>query len=361
LKKIFIALLLTVKLLSYSTQIDYGLSDSHGYLLKSGKLEFKLGYLRVNDQLDIFNLKDDELSNLSSDLRATIGNMSGLESSIRYGVNRKISLFLNYDYLAIDYFKDKLKDNRLDLFLRYNISTKTFATFNAISFDIGYRVSKADDIAVKDDFVLNYFLARLYPNSSFHFEDGSVATSSTKLTLYDKRGNKIYPAVEIRDLESLSPYIRLNTEIKISSYSLLNLYGSLSKNYISSEIGFYPENNDFLKDIYIDIPSLDREELTLESGFNYIYNYEDMLFEFGYEYSRVYREEPLKREYGSHSIDMSIVALLTREISLYMGGEILFQQFNSRIPYMYNRYTESQFDKKYGFAKFGIIYRLRGF
>ena len=36
----------------------------------------------------------------------------------------------------------------------------------------------------------------------------------------------------------------------------------------------------------------------------------------------------------------------------------MFQQFNSSLPYLYNKYTQTQFDKKYGFAKFGLAYKF---
>jgi hypothetical protein len=199
----------------------------------------------------------------------------------------------------------------------------------------------------------------LRPNTSYRFEDGAITTSSAKLTLYDKYGEKIEPAVTIDSLNSSSPYFRLNFEKKLSSRSLFNIYFGGRWTDISSELGFYPDIRDMIN-IGFDIPSLNRSEYAIESGIDFVWDIEGYIAEFSYGYSHIYRERPLKRESGSHSIGLTLLKPLSKELLLYGGGEIFFQQFNSEIPYLYNRYTETQFDKKYGFAKVGLIYRLRG-
>jgi hypothetical protein len=344
----------------FKSGIDYGVSNSHGYLLKQNSFDLSLGYLRVNEQIDILNIKESELSGLSAQQQSTIGDMSGGEMALRYGVNRYLSLFFEADYWAIDYFSKKLNSSRYNFFLRLNISQRRYSdSFNAVSVDLGYRLQRADDMRVSDDFILNYFLKKLRPNTSYHFEDGAITTSSAKLTLYDKYGDKIEPAVSIENLKSSSPYFRINFEKKISSRTLFNIYIGGRWTDINSKIGFYPDIDDMIN-IDFEISPLNRSEYAIESGIDFVWDIGGYIAELSYGYSHIYREEPLKSESGSHSVSLTLLKPLSSELLLYAGGEIFFQQFNSEIPYLYNRYTETQFDKKYGFAKVGLIYRLRG-
>jgi len=43
---------------------------------------------------------------------------------------------------------------------------------------------------------------------------------------------------------------------------------------------------------------------------------------------------------------------------IYGGVKLMYRQFNGEIPYLYNTYTQSTFDHKYGYVRFGIGYRF---
>ncbi|MEA3353047.1 MAG: hypothetical protein U9Q33_04425, partial [Campylobacterota bacterium] len=82
----------------------------------------------------------------------------------------------------------------------------------------------------------------------------------------------------------------------------------------------------------------------------------DYILEFNYEYNKLFRDKKLEYMNKNNIINMFLSKKISDNVLVYLGGRAMFQQFNTDIPYLYNQYSQTQFDKKYGFAQLGLIY-----
>jgi hypothetical protein len=55
-------------------------------------------------------------------------------------------------------------------------------------------------------------------------------------------------------------------------------------------------------------------------------------------------------------VDIEFDYALNEKWSLYLSGTAMSNQFNGVIPYLYDEYTKTTFDHKYGWAEVGLIY-----
>jgi hypothetical protein len=126
---------------------------------------------------------------------------------------------------------------------------------------------------------------------------------------------------------------------------------------ISSNIAFYPDNVAFIEPFISRYEKdLKRTQKVAEVGFAYMGEFDEFALEFDYVYSKIYRDEHLSQNNDNHTIEMVISGVVGRDFLVYVGGKMMLSQFNTDLPYLYNEYTASQFDKKYGFAQLGLVY-----
>ena len=341
--------------------LNYAALNKHAFVLPKGKLEVKSAYLMVNDTIDVLNIKEQELGNLSK--FGSIGDMDGLDLELRYGLTQKDSVFVNYQQWNVDYAGSTLKNSKIDLLNRYNLIDKKHGLFNALSFDIGFIKDSSNPLNIQNDSFLNSLIQKIRPNTNISFNDGSIVSGDTTLTLYDENWNKKYPYLSIANLESTSYYARILLGKKISTKSIIDFYIGYKVTDIKTKIEFYPKDNSFINGLIseFDVPNLNRKEKSLNLGFVYTTQINSYLLEFNYEYNKIYRDNDVSYEDNNHIIDASISKVINKNFLVYVGGKLMLQQFNTDIPYLYNKYTKTQFDKKYGFAKFGMVYSFRGF
>ena len=353
----YLLLLFYVPLL-FSKSINYGVINKHAYVLPKGKLHVKGAYLKLNDTLDLLNMRQKELGSRSSSLSG-IGDLNGWEFALQYGLSTKDTIVVNYQRWNIDYGDSKLKNNKFEIFNRYNIVASDYAFFNAFSIDVGYIQNKTTPIDIKRDSLLNSILNKIKPNSGISLHDGDIVAGDTTISLYNDNGNKIHPYASIENLSSKSYYVRVLLAKNISKNSFMDFYLSYIKNSIKTKIALYPQNNSFFNSIAqkYKIPNMNRDEHIVNAGFVYMGQYkQNYLFEFNYEYNRIFRSKSLSANNTSNTIEAYISRRIGKSFLVYVGGKLMMQQFNTDLPYLYNKYTQTQFDKKYGFAKFGFIY-----
>ena len=272
-----------------SQNLNYAVSDRHAFTLPKGKLQIESSYLKVNDTIDILNIRDSQGD-------TPLGDMDGYDIALRYGLRDDDSIFISYNWWRLEYSGTLLKNKKIDIFNRYNIVTNRYGVLNSLSIDVGYTKDSADT------------------------------------TLYS-------------NLNSNSYYSRILIAKKISSNALLDLYLGYKKIDIKGNLS---------------LTSLDRDEDNINMGFVYTLQSSEYIYEFNYEYNRLFRESSVSHIDYNHIIDASISKVVNSNLLLYVGWRVMSQQFNTDIPYLYNSSTKDEFDKKYGFAKVGIVYSFRG-
>jgi hypothetical protein len=348
-----------------SKMMNYGVLDNHSFIPPKGWFNLQISNLQTNETVDIFNIRASETKDLGN-LGATIGNMDGFETRIGTGIFQNDALFFKYSYQNIEYAGSELKNSRIEFWNRYQLHNNNYSFFSAVSFDIGYLRNSAEDITISNHQLIDSLIKKVYPNSGVTKNNEmseilnkpiymiSIDGSETMLT--DSNGNSITPSFSTENMSSNTLYLKLLFGSQVGSKTLFDLYTTILYTDISSEI-VIPNN------IMDHVPSsfksdLSRSETAMNVGLSFISEFSYFLFELNYEYTRIFRDSDLTYENNSHTLDSVLSLRLSRNISLFAGGRLMFQQMNSDIPYLYNQYTETQFDRKYGFARFGLIYNL---
>lgn len=332
--------------------------DVHSFTVPKNKVTLKGSFYKINDTLDIFNVKEHEIDSLSK--FGALGDMKGYEAAIGYGLTDRISIHYKHEYLDIDYGGgSSIKNKRDDLFLRVNLYYHPYSFINAWSVDFGYVKNSSNPLEIKNDDMLNAMIRKIAPDTPLSIKNGVITYGDFSGSIYEN-GKKVYPFVKVGDLKDSSFYTRVIAGIKFDK-SLLDLFIGYKKSDINSKISIEPSNNTLItnaiKKLNISIPDLSRDEKSYFAGFTYALEYKKFLFEAGYRYVYLDRKD-IDYENCNHIIDMSISKILTKNLLIYIGGKIMINQFNGEIPYLYNRYTQTQYDKKYGYAKFGFVYNI---
>jgi hypothetical protein len=337
--------------------MNYGSMTNHSFTIPEGQLSLKLSYLRVNGDLDIFNIREKEIGSLQN-YGSNIGDMSGFESEVSLGISKKDSLFLNYQEWDIDYAGSTLTNRKLDIWNRYQLWSSKYTLVRAVSFDIGYRRDSGKDLTITNPTIMNSMISKVSPNSNYSIgENGDILQGGNSIQLYDSNQNLISPKVGINDMSSNSYYLRLLFGKRVFKKTVLDLYFSYIYRDITTKIDVYPSDlvpNSLETD-------LNRDEKVGNIGVSLVSEFRYFLFEANYEYNRIFRDKDLDFMEHSTHLDIILSFPLSKKLLFFTGGRLMFQQFNGDIPYLYNRYTETQFDKKYGFAKFGLIYKIGAF
>jgi hypothetical protein len=347
-----ISSLLWLSSLLYSAGINYAVSNKHSFVLPKNTLEIKADYQKVNDTIDVLNLKEDQFKSLGS-----IGNMDGYSLELRYGLSSKDSIFISAQRWNIDYGDSILKNDRYNIFNRYLLLHKPYGFLNNISFDIGFSQNSSSDIVISNDNSLNALLRKIKPNTNIKLKDGDIVSGDTTITLKDKNGNKIYPSVSLNDLKSNSYYGRLLFGKTFSASSILDFYVGFKYTKITTKVSIQPST--LTKYYNIPTPDLNRDEENINVGLSYLFQAGRFIYEFNYEYNKMFRDSDVSYIDYNHIVDASIAMNITKNSLIYIGGRLMMEQFNTDIPYLYNKYTKTQFDHKYGFAKIGFIYRFK--
>ena len=335
-------LLLTISFLSAN---EIGLN-----LLNEKELKTKLNYNKINDTIDVFNIKESELGSVNV---GSIGDASGLDISLGYGIDSYNSIYYNFEYLSINYGDTELKNKKHEIFGKINLNPYIENLLLPLSVDLGFTHNSSDDISLKNDSFLNSMIQKIRPGTTMVFKDGGVSYKGSTLYIVNRGG--IVPFMKIANMSDLSFFIRAVGNLEFQN-STLNLYAGVKTTSIESDVVLHDIIQDILN-VEVEGTDLKRDEESIFFGFNYVYNYQDFLFEGGYEYLNIFgREDNVKLTDDNHIFKGSISRKLNDKITVFIGGKAMLHQFNGVIPYLYNRYTKNRYTKKYGYAKIGFIY-----
>ncbi len=320
--------------------------------LDKGAYHVDMAYLRINDTLDIFNLKQKELKSIGNKYGA-IGDLKGYEFNGFYGVTDKNMLLAKASLWNIDYSDTLLKNRHLQLAWRYRFATN-------FSCDGGVIYDGAKDLAIANENLINATLHKIKPDTSYKIENGAVVADDDTITFYDKNNNIVHPTINITDMRSKSLFLRLAMGGAIGNRSRVSSYFKVRRNYVSSSIGMGPagQNSFYDKQILSKVhpKDLKRVENMVAVGASYGLRLGDFTGELHYEYNKFFRPSDVSYLDTNHILEASLSYDVTKHITLFSGAKAMLHQFMTDLPYLYNRYTQTQFDKKYGFVRFGVSF-----
>ncbi|HHB94049.1 MAG TPA: hypothetical protein ENK88_02795 [Campylobacterales bacterium] len=342
----------------YAGDITYNKNKIHAFLPKTKEVQFDLYLEKINDTIDVFNIKKSELGSNSD---TSLGDMDGFGIDIGYTFNDKIYLNFGYNQKDLKYSDTTLTNKNMDLYLRYQLYRDKNSAF---AIDGGYSKNSADDIYIYNLSTINNRLKKMIgdnrditikENSSDKYSVVYTASDGSKKTI--NLDNK--PFVAIKDTSDSSLYTRAIYSYKNSNW-LYDTYLGYSEISVSNTIdsSILHENNADLQDRLKNVNlKRDRTDDMLVAGLGIAYQTKDWGVEGGYQYNNLFRVKCLKKETKNHIFNLNLNYNISPKITIYGGGKLMLRQFNGEINYLYTRYTDTTFDHKYGYADIGVIYR----
>lgn len=344
---------------------DYSLAMT----LPKNKIELSLDYMSINDALDIFDVRDNEFSDNSSIDSARLGDLQGIRLWLNYGLFPKTMLTAGVAYKDIDYASTSLNITSLDLSLRQMLIDYEYPILPfAITMDLGVHANIGKDLNFTSDTDINRMIDRLTDqNVSVKINDQYVwihrKTDSSEISLGVPREGKPSPNVSIEQMQDVSPFIRLTAGEMFKNIfpNVILEYGHtfIESRIDSSLLAYFPG---VMKASIPDLPmDLDREENYLKIGANLLAKLPlNFMACLEYNYLKLFRDSNLDYIDYNQIVDADLFYRLTDRTTLNVGGSFCERQLNGILPFLYNEYTQTTFDHKYGVVRFGVTVLFGG-
>jgi hypothetical protein len=370
LTKIILFTLFSIIPISAGQNVNYAYHDIHTLTIPKGSLSTTLSIQLMNDTIDVLNIKESEFGN--SNKYDAIGDLMGGEVKFKYGITDKLMVGLEASRQDIDYASNTITNNKQDLFFRYNIFQYPLAFLNSgISVDAGFVRNKLDDFYMRDINTINDMIKRRFPNKNakLRYADGVNAWTGEPFprakgyyTIFngapDPQPLNNDPYMSLENTKDESLYYRFLTGFYTNS-TIIDFYVGVKQTKIKTLINTTQEiKNRGLAKGYDLEKILDRDEIMYMVGFNQTIEKDKFIYELGIEYDRFARDAGLDYIDFNYIVDADISYKLNNKMILFMGGKIMYRQLNGQIPYLYNEYSDTSYDHKYGFARFGIQYNF---
>ncbi len=308
----------------------------------------------INDSIDLLNLKEGEMSSINPSF-GSLGDMDGFGLNGYYAFNDMFALFGSYERDRYDYASETLENQRIDLFLKYH-------ALDVLTLDIGYKRNQGANFNITNEALLNNMLRRITGDRSVSIEENVIHTDKGDLVLEDDDGNAVYPHITVEDLYDDSFYVRLLTGFKPHESVVLDFYAGISQTTTHTKFGIYPNDNAKLQlamAFYAPDLNLKYTEMNYRAGLNAGVTFlTSGFFELNYEF--VYTDREASEDYidKDHILKAYVGSKIGESFLVYLGGQAMYRQLSNEIPYLYNQYTQTTFDHKYGYIELGAGYRF---
>ena len=348
-------LLWMTQLLLYATP-----QDIHAFLAKTDTFYISMGVEKVNDTLDVFNIKERELDKKRNNF-TTLGDMEGLDVNMGYTFNKQWYLHINLNQKKLNYLGSKLTTKKIDSYLRYQFYHSNNWAF---SVDLGYAMNQANDTSMDSVEAINDVLEDILPNKEIELKD-----KNNQQTLFYRGEDRSIKTVELKNKANVKVedtydkgfYTRAILSLKQKKW-LFDSYLGYSEIQIHSKLDssvFDEENPDLQKELEALVLVDKRKDAMFFGGMSVGYAFNDKWQgDLHYQYNHIVRIACLENSNTNHIFNFNLTYNINSNIDFYIGGKVMLSQFNGEIPYMYTKYNKGSFHHKYGFANGGIAYKF---
>lgn len=331
----------------------YAMGEMHTLTLPKGEGEVYFIYSKLNDQLDLLNLKKKELASIGT--TASIGDYKGYTLGVLYAFTDKLMFSYSHEKQTLEYTSAQLHNTKDNLYIRYNYLQNSSAIFNSgITFDLGIEQNKLDNFYFKELNTINQLISKVpsLPDVKIEQVNGDYIVSHKDGTSPNVLTDAPYIALE--NTQDQSVYFRALTGMHSPNY-MLDFYLGYKKTKIKSVLTTSQEILDKNSDLR---QILDRTEQVVSAGVNYAVQINSFIYEINYEYEIFLRDAGLDYMPDNHIVNANISYKVNKHFLLSIGGKFMYRQLNGQIPYLYNQYTQTAYDHKYGYADFGVKYKF---
>ncbi len=333
---------------------DYVLTGS----IPKGHWELSVDFLRMNDTLDIFDVRESEITSSSRQYQSVLGDLTGGRAIINTAMTTTTTVHFEYQYLDLETGPVEVGVNTLELALHQQIPLRTPVSFAVAG---GGRFNGAGDETIRKVRAIDSYLKRIQPRYSLRETPTHYLFSDGTFNVYAAKTGRPPLQVSLEDMRDRTLFLRLMAGLNGTAMSL-NLFVEAGLTHIDSEIAsnlpvFVPaEFHGQIEAFPID---LGRREDYWKAGFNLLMRGPfDVLANVKYEYQDLNRDSGLDYVDYNHIVRADLSYPLNRRLAINVGGVYFRRQFNGVVPYMYNRYTQTTFDHDYGYVQIGLIVRL---
>ena len=340
---------------------DYPIS----LVLPHKRVELSLDHIRIDDAIDIFDIREEEVPKAKSEWHETVGDMQGFRGTVNIGVLEGSNLHTEYTYRKIDYGVSNLAVNSYEISWKQHLPADTYGGAVFFAIDGGIRYNFSDDQEFTEESQINAALNRFVDRVEIQLDQDHVrfqkTTDSGIQTETVDRNGKPEPKVINSDMYDYSPFIRF-TAGRIVGPLFPNLFVEYGSTKISSSLDFSMKDDipSSVADRFPDLPiDLNRHEDYIRTGLCILWkNPYLFMARLEYNYLKLFRESGIGYVDDNHIIKADINYFITTSLILNFGGVYFHRQYNGIIPFMYNEYTQSTFDHRYGRVHLGMTYLL---
>jgi hypothetical protein len=359
-KTIFLLSILLSSLL-FAKDVTPTTQSISAFVVPKDMMSIYASYNTLTKDIDLYHVKDQSNKNDYG----YVGGLSGVDLSLRYGMYDHTSIFYNLSSQRLDYIGGDLTNIKNEIFARVNFYDVPHYIFDAFSVDIGFIRNASSDISIKNPSSIKNMFNTIRPSlNGITINDDKLYYNETLLSnqIDSKSGLRLNPTLRLTDLSDNSLFIRFVLGNRFSN-ALLNLYTGFKYSDIDTKISLHPKNS--TNPSYANISSdfgndddLSRDEKTIMAGINVTLESENFIIEANYEHSEAFSRGLSGDNNHNNIFDINIANKTTDNLLIFLGAKAMLNQFNTIIPYLYNKYTDDSFHNKYSHLKLGFVYNF---
>jgi len=322
----------------------------------------------VNDTIDLFGVRKDELSGSNV---GKPGDMDGARLLVNYGLLPTTTLHGEFAWRNLE-MSQGLPDQ--DIFSWGGSVHQRLAgddTGPSFTSEVGVRGNYASETQTTSLSGMNTYLRRVMGSAYSLRDEGSYLwfdkkSGSSTLSYGVPRAGHPIPVVTAEGNHDVTPFVRvaagapygqIHTSI-FAEYGHSFIDGTVDTTLTSYLVGAPA----FLSGIAPKFPlDLSRQEDYLKAGATLFFTLPFRVTGgIGYEYLRMFRDSGLDAEPDNHVLKGDLTWWATERLAVGIGAAYYHRQYNGVIPFLYNRYSQSTFDHRYGHVSAGITWLFGG-
>ncbi len=351
-----LSLLLLLSTLLCAEETPFGrallLSHPSSTTMQQKDVELTLEYALVNNTVDIFNIKSQEVSKDRAE--SSFGDYDHVRAHLNIGLTDNDMILVDFVSRDINYGSNSIKSRHYELGYRHSFTPW-------LALDVIAKGNNADDIYLTDINDLNSTVHKIDPRLSID------SITPLYIWFYETGDDSLKIGVPYEG----TPYASLTDMYDITGSARVtfgqafeNIYPNLflesGYTYASTtaHTNMFDKASDSIKEKLPSLPiDLSHSEIYATAGINTFFH---LPWNFGgyaeYNYQYFFRDDEFTAGKTNQTVVLELNYSFTDHIRAAVSGIYFHQQLNGVIPFLYNEQTQNSFDHKYGWAAFSLSY-----
>jgi len=342
---------------AYATWDD----PAHGELLSAGHWQLSVAGLKIDDKIDIFDIRESRLDDVNAaDRSDTLGDLKGLRLGSSWGASPRLTVSGGYQYLQLVVSPIRFELDRYQLSALYGPPPRPGKWRWFVG--TAYRYERAADQFLTRTDDLNRLVRRFDSDLSIQttadrvvFTDGDVTVSSPIVTPDGTTKPALMAGLDDVQSQTLRWQAGLSRAFNPVRFSL---FAALERHWLDGDLVHsfddYGLDDAMLSALGVD-NSLKRTETVWQLGASCHVDVSRRLAgRLSWMWLKADRGAGLDVIDTNHHLRAELYYAVMDQVTFHLGAEYFYRQLNGIVPVLYNRYTQTTFDHDYGFAFAGL-------